>query len=113
MARIPDDPVRESNRRGMVTFATSGPNSRTTQFFINFVDNTNLDGMGFSPFGRVQPDSMAVVDQLHSGYTSRPAPFLRQSEPSPCHSEWSEAESRNLSGEGGERFSRRPPEADS
>jgi peptidyl-prolyl cis-trans isomerase A (cyclophilin A) len=72
MARIPDDPVRESNRRGMVTFATSGQNSRTTQFFINLVDNTNLDDMGFSPFGRVQPDSLAVLDQLYSGYGDGP-----------------------------------------
>lgn len=65
-ARIPDDPVRQSNTRGMVTFATSGPNSRTTQFFINFSDNSNLDGMGFSPFGRVS--DMATVDALHNGY---------------------------------------------
>lgn len=68
MARIPDDPVRGSNTRGMVTFATSGPDSRTTQFFINFSDNSNLDGMGFSPFGRVRPADMAKVDQLYKGY---------------------------------------------
>lgn len=64
---IPDDPVVQSNRRGRVTFAKSGmPNSRSNQFFINFVDNTNLDAMGFSPFGEVV--DMAVVDRLHSGY---------------------------------------------
>jgi peptidyl-prolyl cis-trans isomerase A (cyclophilin A) len=66
-ARIPDDPVTQSNRRGMVTFATAGPDTRTTQLFINFKDNANLDGMGFAPFGRVV-EGMAVVDALHSGY---------------------------------------------
>ena len=49
-----DDPVKESNKRGYVSFAkSSAPNSRSTQFFINFVDNTGLDGQGFSPFGQV------------------------------------------------------------
>jgi peptidyl-prolyl cis-trans isomerase A (cyclophilin A) len=66
--QIPDDPVVKSNLRGFVTFAKTGaPNSRTTQFFINFVDNTNLDGMGFSPFGQVT-SGMDIVDKLHAGY---------------------------------------------
>jgi peptidyl-prolyl cis-trans isomerase A (cyclophilin A) len=64
--RIQDDPVRQSNTRGMVTYAMAGPNTRTTQFFINLVDNTRLDGMGFAPFGRVR--DMANVDRWHSGY---------------------------------------------
>jgi peptidyl-prolyl cis-trans isomerase A (cyclophilin A) len=66
-AKIPDDPVTQSNTRGMVTFATSGKNSRTTQVFINFKDNANLDGMGFSPFGKVV-EGMEVVDALYNGY---------------------------------------------
>jgi len=66
-ARIPDDPVTQSNRRGAITFATAGPGTRTTQVFINFKDNAGLDGQGFAPFGRVT-EGMAVVDQLYSGY---------------------------------------------
>jgi len=64
--RIPDDAVKASNTRGTVTFATSGPNSRTTQFFINFDDNSRLDAMGFAPIGKVK--DMGVVDALYSGY---------------------------------------------
>ncbi len=66
-ARIPDDPVTQANTRGAVTFATAGPNSRTTQVFINLADNRNLDGMGFAPFGRVV-EGMEAVEQLYSGY---------------------------------------------
>ena len=59
-----DDPVVESNTRGTISFATSGPDSRTTQMFINFGDNSRLDGMGFSPFGKVV-DGMDVVDRIY------------------------------------------------
>jgi peptidyl-prolyl cis-trans isomerase A (cyclophilin A) len=66
-ATISDDPVRESNTRGMVSFATSGPNSRTSQFFINYGDNRNLDSMGFSPFARVS-EGMENVEKLYADY---------------------------------------------
>ena len=66
-AQIPDDPVRASNTRGAITFATAGPNTRTTQLFINFGDNANLDGMGFSPFGKVI-SGMDVVDKINGEY---------------------------------------------
>jgi peptidyl-prolyl cis-trans isomerase A (cyclophilin A) len=66
-ANIKDDPVKQSNQRGFVTFATAGPNTRTTQVFINFDDNSGLNGRGFAPFGQVT-SGMNVVDQLFSGY---------------------------------------------
>ena len=66
-ADIKDDPVKQSNQRGMITFATAGPNTRTTQVFINFGDNAALDGQGFSPFGKVV-SGMEVVDSLYGGY---------------------------------------------
>lgn len=63
---IEDDPVKASNTRGTVTFAMAGPDSRTTQIFINLVDNSRLDGMGFAPFGKVK--DMTAVDALYDGY---------------------------------------------
>jgi len=66
-ATIPDDPVRQHNTRGAVSFATAGPGTRTTQLFINYGDNSQLDGMGFAPFGQVV-EGMDVVDALYGGY---------------------------------------------
>jgi peptidyl-prolyl cis-trans isomerase A (cyclophilin A) len=66
-ARIGDDPVTQSNARGLITFATAGPNTRTTQVFINFANNSMLDKQGFAPFGQVI-SGMNVVDALYSGY---------------------------------------------
>ena len=70
-ATIKDDPVVQSNKRGSLSFATAGPNTRTTQVFINLADNTALDSRGFSPFGEVI-EGMATVDQLYSGYGDGP-----------------------------------------
>src|SRR3989442_6041816 len=64
---IPDDPVRRNNVRGMVTYATAGPGTRTTQIFINYRDNIRLDASGFAPFGQVV-EGMEVVDALYGGY---------------------------------------------
>jgi peptidyl-prolyl cis-trans isomerase A (cyclophilin A) len=66
-ARLPDDPSRETNREGTITFANSGPGSRTVQLFLNTTDNGRLDGMGFAPFGEVI-EGMRVVHDLHAGY---------------------------------------------
>jgi peptidyl-prolyl cis-trans isomerase A (cyclophilin A) len=67
-ARIQDDPPnKQSNTRGMVTFAMGGANTRTTQVFINYADNGNLDSMGFPPFGKVI-DGMNVVDAIEGMY---------------------------------------------
>lgn len=72
-AQFPDDSaVVASNTRGMVTYAmSSAPNSRTTQIFVNYGDNSRLDEDGFAPFGRVL-EGMAVLDQLHGGYGGTP-----------------------------------------
>lgn len=67
-ASIPADPVKQSNTRGMVTFAQRDANTRTTQVFINYIDgNSRLDGMGFPPFGKVV-SGMDIVDSLYKGY---------------------------------------------
>ena len=71
-ASIKDDPVVKSNLRGWVTYATRGPNSRTTQLFINFSDkNKFLDSQGFTPFGQVV-EGMDLVDQFYSKYGDGP-----------------------------------------
>jgi len=68
---LPDDPVKQSNVRGTITYATAGPNTRTTQLFLNLANNRMLDSQGFAPFGKVT-DGMAVVDALYAGYGDMP-----------------------------------------
>lgn len=64
---LPDDTVRQSNRRGTVTFAAGGPNTRTAQLFVNLRDNPRLDALGFAPVGEVVR-GMDAVDSLYTGY---------------------------------------------
>lgn len=66
-ARISDDPVKESNVRGAISFATAGPNTRTTQLFINYGDNSQLDQSGFAPFAKVI-QGMEIVEALYKDY---------------------------------------------
>jgi peptidyl-prolyl cis-trans isomerase A (cyclophilin A) len=77
-ARVKDDKVTQSNKRGYITFATSGPNSRTSQVFINFKDNSFLDRQGFAPFGKVV-EGMDVVDKINAEYGESPDQFSIQS----------------------------------
>jgi cyclophilin family peptidyl-prolyl cis-trans isomerase len=64
---IPDDPVRQSNARGTIAYAMTGPNTRATQLYVNLADNSRLDAQGFAPLGRVT-SGMDVVDRLYGGY---------------------------------------------
>ncbi len=68
---LQDDPVKQSNAPGYLTFATAGPNTRTTQLFINYGNNANLDGMGFAAFGKVI-EGMDSVKKINSSYGERP-----------------------------------------
>ena len=77
LGNLEDDKVVASNKRGTITFANAGPNTRTTQVFINTADNSFLDRQGFSPIGEVLPagddyGSMEVVDEMCSKYGEEP-----------------------------------------
>jgi peptidyl-prolyl cis-trans isomerase A (cyclophilin A) len=77
---IKDDPVKQSNKRGTITFATAGPNTRTTQVFISLKDNARLDSMGFAPFGVVDGTGMNVVEMMYEGYGDSAGPDQDQLE---------------------------------
>jgi peptidyl-prolyl cis-trans isomerase A (cyclophilin A) len=70
-AVVEDDPVRHGNVRGSVSFASRGPNTRTTQLFINLRDNSAYDRLGFAPFAEVV-SGLDVVDSLYSAYEEGP-----------------------------------------
>lgn len=76
-AVIKDDPVIQTNSPGMISFATGGPNTRTTQVFINYGDNARLDGMGFAPFGKVV-EGMDVVKAINAKHREDPNQGLIQ-----------------------------------
>jgi peptidyl-prolyl cis-trans isomerase A (cyclophilin A) len=72
-ANLKDEPVKQKNTRGMITYAkTMMPNTRSTQLFINYADNSGLDAQGFSPFGQVV-EGMDVVDKINSQYGGTPS----------------------------------------
>jgi peptidyl-prolyl cis-trans isomerase A (cyclophilin A) len=78
-ANIPDDRITVQNQRGAVSFAAAGPNTRTTQVFIDLGPNLQLDVDTFAPFGSVT-DGMNVVDKLYSGYGDKPTPHQPEME---------------------------------
>ncbi len=71
-----DDPVIQSNLRGFLAYAMTGPDTRTTQIYINLQDNERLDAQGFAPFGQVIV-GMQVVDQLYAEYGERAGGGMR------------------------------------
>ncbi|HEX9366167.1 MAG TPA: peptidylprolyl isomerase [Vicinamibacterales bacterium] len=70
-ANITDDPSTQNNKRGTMTFANAGPSSRSSQVFINFIDNTFLDTRAFAPFGEVV-SGMEAVDKINAEYGEKP-----------------------------------------
>ncbi len=77
--KIKDDPLVASNGRGFITYAMAGPNTRTSQLFISFKDNSFLDNQGFPPFGRVIK-GMDVVDKINAEYREQPQQGAIQAE---------------------------------
>ena len=71
-AKLEDDPVKKSNVRGTLTFAKSGPDTRTTQLFINLRDSEALDKQGFAPFAEVI-EGMEFADKLNSSHGNSPS----------------------------------------
>ena len=65
---MPDDPVVQSNTRGTIAYAMTGPDTRTTQLYISLADNSRLDEQGFAPIGRIVEGMEEVVDSLYPGY---------------------------------------------
>jgi len=76
-ANIPDDPVKTSNTVGTITYADAGPNTRTTQVFVNLGKNAFLDSQGFAPFGEVT-SGLPVVEKLYAGYGEAPTSLQPQ-----------------------------------
>jgi cyclophilin family peptidyl-prolyl cis-trans isomerase len=83
---IPDDPVRQSNLRGYLAYAMTGPDTRTTQVYVNYGDNSRLDEQGFAPFGRVV-EGMEAVDHLYAGYGENAGGGLRRGDQSRIRAE--------------------------
>jgi peptidyl-prolyl cis-trans isomerase A (cyclophilin A) len=71
-ATIRDDPVRHTNAKGTIVFATAGPNTRTTQLFVNLASNSGLDSQGFAPFGSVTR-GFATLGKLYRRYGEGPS----------------------------------------
>jgi cyclophilin family peptidyl-prolyl cis-trans isomerase len=80
---IGDDSVKQSNTRGFIGFAMTGPNTRTTQVYINLADNSRNDVQGFSPFGVVREGMATVVDSIYSGYGPNSGDGVRQGKQGP------------------------------
>lgn len=85
-ATIPDDPVKQSNTRGTLAYAMTGPDTRSTQIYINLADNSRLDAEGFAPFARVI-SGMEAVDRLYSGYGENAGGGMRGGKQGPIEAE--------------------------
>jgi peptidyl-prolyl cis-trans isomerase A (cyclophilin A) len=95
-ANIRDDAVKQGNKRGRVTYAMAGPNTRTTELFINFKDNSFLDSQGFPAFGEVV-EGMDVVDKIYGGYGDMQEMHGHGPSPSKIHAEGNAYLTKNFS----------------